>query len=84
MKIDEDSINSAFDELLQIFEELAEAEDVVNELKTELESYKPVSPKRAEVQLKLDEAERNRIKIARKYVKAQMKVDRIKTLMRLV
>jgi len=81
--MDENYVNELFDELEKVFDELAEAEDVVTELKNELESYKPESPKRAEVQIKVDEAERNRIKIARKYVKLQMRVDRMKTLINL-
>jgi len=65
-----------FDNIINIFNELAKIEDEQRELQKEIESYKPDSPKRAELLIKLNEVENRRIKVAREYQIAKFNIER--------
>jgi len=65
-----------FENLIKVYKELACAEDECRRLQNEIESYKPDSPKRAEIIMQYNEANERRINLSREYQIARYNVER--------
>lgn len=83
MKIDEKYIEEVFDELEKKFDELAKYEDLCAEKIDIIESFKDGSTGKAQALLDYQNILKEKNKVAREYNKLLMKVDRLKTLLRL-
>lgn len=79
----ESDITQIFEEAEALFWQLAQAEDRCASIREELDSFKEGSPMRAQKLLELQEADRERIRLARQYNICLLRIDRIKVLLSL-
>lgn len=80
MTITETEVNAAFDAYLKAFNQLAEQEDILGNMRAELDDYKEGGSKYTEAQRKIVEFERSLAEYQRNLRKAALHLDRIKTL----
>lgn len=80
MTITEKEVNEAFDAYLEAFNTLAEQEDLLEDMRGELDEYKEGGSKHVEAQRKIAAFERAMTEPARNLRKAALQLDRIKTL----
>lgn len=79
MEVTIEKINEAFDLYIAAFEDLAEQEDKMEEMKQGLEDYKEGSPKHQEAIREIQAFEKVLTVYQRKYRMAALELDRIKT-----
>jgi hypothetical protein len=80
MEVTIEKLNQAFDLYRATFEDLAEQEDKMEEMKHGLEDYKEGSPKHQEAIREIQAFEKVLTVYQRKYRMAALELDRIKTI----
>lgn len=80
MMITETEVNRAFDAYLEVFNILAEQEDILEDMRMELGDYKEGGSKYTEAQNRIAAFERSLVEYQRNLRKAALHLDRIKTL----
>jgi soluble cytochrome b562 len=80
MEITMEKINEKFDLYVAAFEDLAEQEDKLEEMRSGLEDYKEGSPKHQEAMREVKAFEKTIATYQRRFRMAALELDRIKTL----
>lgn len=80
MEITEARINEAFDLYIAAFEDLAEQEDKLEDMKQDLDEYKEGSSKHQEALKNIQAFERTLAGYQRKFRMTALELDRVKTL----
>ena len=80
MEVTMEKINEKFDLYVAAFEDLAEQEDKLEDMKISLEDYKEGSPKHQEAMREVRAFEKTIATYQRKFRMAALELDRVKTL----